>query len=223
MDYVMIGGSLMGVDAGTRVLSALTHLGNWTVFGHQVLAVQMTLDILFIVLLTYITYRTAKDAWEARKRTVPRGDLTIPGPLITRVRIPPYIALPNVGIESVSVPMLCFLGFVLGFLSGMMGIGGGVLFMPILLYGIGLSVRNAAGTGVLLLFVTVAVGTFEQALAGFVSLPLAMCILVGSSVGSQLGALTTHHLPNRTLRIVFSCLVAATVLMIAWDLVRLLA
>lgn len=95
--------------------------------------------------------------------------------------------------------------------------------MPVLLYGIGLSVRNAAGTGVLVLFATVAVGTFEQALAGFVSLKLAMAILLGSSIGSQFGAHTTHRLPNRTLRLIFAGLVAATTLMIAWDLVHQIA
>ncbi len=49
-----------------------------------------------------------------------------------------------------------------------------------------------------------------------------MAILVGSSIGSQLGALTTHVLANRTLRPIFAGLVAATVVMIAWDLSRLL-
>src|SRR5260370_34375015 len=103
-----------------------------------------------------------------------------------------------------------------------MGIGGGVLFMPILLYGFGLSARNAAGTGILLLFVTVAVGTVEQALRGYVSLKLAMAILIGSSIGSQLGALTTHYLPNRGPRLAFSCLVCAPVVMIASQLIRML-
>jgi len=96
-----------------------------------------------------------------------------------------------------------------------------VLFMPILLYGLGLSVRNAAGTGVLLLFVTVAVGTVEQSLHGYVSLKLALAILIGSSVGAQMGALTTYYLPNRILRLLFAALVAGAVLMIAWDLLRL--
>jgi len=163
---------------------------------------------------------TFRDAWEARSRAVPRGDRTIPGPLVTRVRIPPYIDLPDVQLKSVSVPMFSYLGFALGVASGLMGIGGGVLLMPILLYGVGLSIRNAAGTGVLLLFVTVAVGTVEQALRGYVSLRLALAILVGSSVGAQLGAVTTHYLPNRVLRLCFAVLVAATVVAIAWDLGR---
>ncbi len=223
IDLVMLGGSLIGVDAGTRLLVTLSRMPDFQVGSRQLPAAQSILDVLFIVLLGFIAYRTGLDAWEARKRTIPRGDVTIPGPLVTRVKIPPYMSLPNVGIAQISIPMLAYLGFGLGVASGLMGIGGGVLFMPVLLYGIGLSVRNAAGTGVLLLFVTVAVGTFEQALHGFVSLPLAMAILLGSSIGSQLGALTTNKLPNRTLRLVFAGLVSATTLMIVWDLARLAA
>ncbi len=223
IDLVMLGGSLLGVDAGTRLLAYLSGLGRWQLGrGASVPAVQVVLDLLFFVLLSFIAYYTFRDAWEARKRVVPRGDRTIPGPLVTRVRIPPYIDLPNVQLQQVSVPMMGYLGFGLGLASGLMGIGGGVVFMPVLLYGFGLSVRNAAGTGVLLLFVTVAVGTIEQALRGYVSLKLAMAILIGSSVGSQLGALTTHYLPNRTLRLIFAFLVALTVVMIGWDLSRLI-
>ena len=222
IDAVMLGGSLMGVDAGTRLLAYLTSLGDWRVgVGKAVPAVQIVLDMLFIVLLSFTAYYTFRDAWQARRRAVPRGDTTLPGPLVTQVRIPPFIDLPNVQLLQVSVPMLAYLGFLLGAASGLMGIGGGVLFLPILLYGIGLSVRNAAGTGILLLFVTVAVGTIEQSFRGYVSLGLAMAILIGSSIGAQLGALTTYYLPNRVLRLLFALLVALTVLMIGWDLARL--
>jgi uncharacterized membrane protein YfcA len=219
----MMGGSLIGVDAGTRLLHALTGLGDWQLGdGARVPAVNVVIDALFLVLLSGVTTYTFRDALRARARPVARGDRTIPGPLVTHVRIPPYVDLPAVQLSRVSVPMLGYLGFVLGAASGLMGIGGGVLFMPVLLYGFGLAARNAAGTGVLLLFVTVVVGTFEQALHGYVRLELALAILVGSSIGSQLGALTTHVLRDRTLRLIFAVLVGATTLMVAWDMSRLL-
>jgi uncharacterized membrane protein YfcA len=222
IDLVMLGGSMIGVDAGTRLLSYLSrsaplHLASGKTFE----PVNLVLDVLFILILSFTAGFTFREAWTARHRPL-RGDVTIPGPLVTKVRIPPYMDLPNVGLTQVSVPLLAYLGFLLGVASGVMGIGGGVLFMPILLYGFGLSARNAAGTGVLLLFITVSVGTVEQALRGFVSLKLSMAILIGSSFGSQLGALTTHYLPNRALRMIFAGLVAATTLMIAWDLWTLL-
>jgi len=220
IDLVMLGGSLIGVDAGTRVLAWLTSQGNWQIGHRSIPEVQVVMDVLFIVLLSLTAVYTFHDAWTARARAVPRGDETIPGPLVTRVNMGPFIDLPNVNLKRVSVPMLAYLGFILGLASGLMGIGGGVLFMPILLYGIGLSVRNAAGTGVLLLFVTVVVGTIEQALRGYINLNLAMAILIGSSVGAQLGALTTHYLANRILRLLFAVLVSSTVVMIAWDLAK---
>ena len=222
IDLVMMGGSLIGMDAGTRLLAHLSrqppvHLPT----GKAVPLIHLTLDVLFIVLLTFTAAFTFREAWKSRSGA-PSDDATRPGPLVTRVRVPPYIDLPNVGLSQVSVPLLTYLGFALGFSSGIMGIGGGVLFMPILLYGFGLSARNAAGTGVLLLAVTVALGTVQQALHGFVSLKLAMSILIGSSIGSQLGALTTHYLPNRSLRMIFAGLVTAAAGMIVWDLARLL-
>jgi uncharacterized membrane protein YfcA len=207
IDLVMLGGSVLGVDAGTRLLGYLDDLGRWHIHGGPgVPVINLVLDILFILLLSFTAFYTFREAWSSIGSEEYRGDRTIPGPL-TRVRVPPYVDLRRVDLRRVSVPLLCYLGFVLGVASGLMGIGGGVLFMPILLYGFGLSARNAAGTGILLLFVTVVIGTFEHALRGDVSLALAMAILVGSSVGSQLGALTTHYLPNRILRLVFALLV----------------
>lgn len=223
IDLVMLGGSLLGVDAGTRILGYFSSLGKWRVgHGPAVPAVQVILDVLFILLLSGTALFILRDVWQTRHQTRPRGDVTIPGPLVTRVRIPPYIDLPNVQLQQVSIPMMAYLGFLLGVASGVMGIGGGVLFTPILLYGFGLSARNAAGTGILLLFFTVALGTFEQALHGYVSLKLAIIVLAGSSIGTQLGAFTTHYLPNRHLRFIFMLLILLVIGIISWNLGQLL-
>lgn len=223
IDLVMIGGSLMGVDAGTRLLSYLTTRAPLRLpSGRTVSTLSLVLDVLFLVLLSATAVFIFREAWRARgKPAFQADDATVPGPLVTRVRVPPYMDLPNVGLRQVSVPLLAYLGFLLGLASGVMGIGGGVLFTPILLYGFGLSARNAAGTGIFLLFVTVVLGTVRQALQGYVSLPLAFTILVGSSIGSQLGALTTNRLPNRVLRLVFAGLITATVVAITWNLISL--
>ncbi len=223
IDLIMIGGSLAGVDAGVRLMAHISKLAAWHGSGgHSVPAARGILDICFFILLTITAAYTIKDARAASKRLVPRGDLTIPGPLVTRVRIPPFIDLPGVQLKQVSVPMIALTGFALGTASGMLGLGGGVLLVPVLMYGFGISLRNAAGTGVLLLFVTVAAGTAEYTLQGRVNLPLALSILMGSSIGAQLGALTTNRLPNRKLRIIFAALIVFTAAMVSWDLIRLL-
>lgn len=222
-DWVMMGGSILGVDAGTRLLKYLTapERGRIPIGSHPPLGLTV-IEVVYAILLSLTTFVAAREALAAIKRKVPRGDLTIPGPL-TRIRIPPYIDMPAVQLHHLSVPVLVYTGFALGVLSGLLGIGGGVAFMPVLLFGYGLSVRNAAGTGILLLAVTVIAGTILQASNGFVSLPLALSILIGSSIGSQLGALTTHHVSNRILRLLFAGLIAVTVGLILWDLVKSLS
>jgi hypothetical protein len=215
IDLVMLGGSLLRVDAGTRLLASLAARGSWTVRGHAMPAATVVLDVLFVVLLSFTAAYVVRDVLRS---VGGRSDVTIPGPLVTRVRIPPYVDLPRVGLRRVSVPMMSYVGFLLGLAAGLMGIGGGVLLMPVLLYGLGLTLRNAAGTGILLLVATSATGTFAQAVRGYVSLPLAMAILMGSSVGSQLGTLSTHVFPSRTLRLLFGFLLVLTVGLIVADL-----
>lgn len=222
MDWVMLGGGLMGVDAGSRILRWLNGRGEFSRPGGGTFSTaRFVLDILFFCLLTYVAIHTAFEAARARKRTHPRGDVTVPGPLAKGWRIPPFIDLPAVGLKQVSVPVLAMIGLLLGMASGVMGIGGGVLLMPVLIYGYGLSVRSAAGTGLLVLLATVALGAFEQGLHGNVSLPLALSILCGSSIGTQIGAVATHRLTNRSLRVVFGILVGCTAVVVGADALML--
>src|SRR2546423_6691668 len=215
---VMLGGSLMGVDAGTRILAALNIARPILLrSGTSIPMSRLVIDLLFFVVLSAVSIYTFIEVRKSFKTNVFRGDKTIPGPL-TRVCVPPYINLPRVGLQEISVPLLCYLGLLLGVASGVMCIGGGVLFMPILMYGFCLSARHAAATGLVVLLVTVMVGTFEQGLHGFVDLRLAMSILVGSSIGSQLGVLTTARTRNRNLSLAFAIMVEDAELIISTGL-----
>jgi len=85
----MLGGSLLGVDAGTRLLTMLSGLGNWRIgSGPGAPAVNVVLDVLFIVMLSGTAVYTFVDVSRSFRSGVRRGDRTIPGPL-ARVRIPP--------------------------------------------------------------------------------------------------------------------------------------
>jgi hypothetical protein len=139
---------------------------------------------------------------------------------LARVRLGPAIALPTVPLSSVSAIVIAEIGLVLGFASGLLGIGGGVALMPVLIYGYGFPIRQASGTGILVLIATAALGTFEHALRGHVDLRLALVLLVGATVAAQFGAMATHRLPARVLRRLFAVVVLGTVLAIVWDLAR---
>jgi uncharacterized membrane protein YfcA len=203
-DLLMLVGSLCGVDAGARVLGALERSGSWR--GVPLVHV--------VVATTYIVVLLGAAAlfW------VEGGHPRVRAPL-ARLRLGPAIALPVVGV-SVSAVLVAWIGAALGFLSGLLGIGGGVALMPVLVYGYGFPMQHAAGTGILVILITAVYGTLVNALAGRVDLPLALWLLVSAVPAAQLGALATARLPGATLRRVFAGVVLLTAAVVAWDLAR---
>jgi uncharacterized membrane protein YfcA len=222
VDWIMMGGSLIGVQAGTAALRALDRMGNLRAGSGALPAVNVAIEGLYALLLVttaIVTLRSLLGRGIAPGRAA--GDHTTAGPL-ARLRLAPHTRLPRVGM-FISVPIMAYLGFLTGALSGLLGIGGGVALLPILVYGYGFSLRDAAGTGILVMFATVVAGTAAQAWYGQIDLRVAMGILFGSSIGAQLGARTTHRLSNRALRVAFCMLIAgAAIAIIAHLGVRLL-
>lgn len=221
VDFVMLGASIFGVDAGTRLLGLLADLGTFTnARGRPVSIVTLTLEGIYAAMLLFAASMTVNSVRRAGQPSTVTGSATAP---LVRFGVPPYIALPEVGIPRVSVTVMAYIGFATGLLSGLLGIGGGVALLPVLIYGYGFSIKDAAGTGILLLFVTVVVGTLEHALRHNVDLRVALAILAGSSIGSQLGARTTARVSNQALRVSFAALLLATVGAIGIDMVRSLS
>ncbi|HWE28682.1 MAG TPA: sulfite exporter TauE/SafE family protein, partial [Polyangia bacterium] len=189
VDFVMVGASMVGVDAGTRLLALLAELGTFTnARGRPVSIVAITIEGIYAAMLLFAASMTVNAARRNPQATDARSPSSV-APLV-RFGVPPYLALPEVGIPKVSVIVMAYIGFATGLLSGLLGIGGGVALLPVLIYGYGFSIKDAAGTGILLLFATVVVGTLEHALRHNVDLRVALAILAGSSIGSQLGART---------------------------------
>jgi len=215
---LMLGGGVLGVHLGTDVVQHLNTLGQWSVNGRLVPAAKLILQPAYVIVLAGTAALLVADWLRAR----PGDTLTAsrrPGPL-TRVAMPPYVSLKEVGLFRVSAPLLAYLGLVMGFLSGLLGIGGGVALMPVLMYGLGFPIRQAAGTGILVLLGTVMVGTLEHAFAGHVDLRIAVLLLIASTIGAQLGALTTHRMRGPQLRAWFAVVLLVTVVVLLADLVQ---
>jgi len=213
-DLLMLPGSLLGVGLGARALSALGSAGAFEVGGHAVPWVNLVVEggyvlMLSVVALNYWRHGSAKQDLFARLR---------PGPL-ARARLGPSVALPAVGLGQVSPLIIAYLGLGLGFLSGLLGIGGGVALNPVLLYGFGFPIRQAVGTGIMLLFATATVGTVTHARAGHVHLGLAAAMLVTATLTAQLGALASRRMSGSALGRVHAVVIVGAVAAVLWDLV----
>jgi uncharacterized protein len=211
-DLLMLPGGVLGADAGARALTSLAAAGTLDVAGHPVPAASLVVESSYAVMLIAI----AALFWRHGRGT-DALELTRRGPL-ARLRLPPYVDLPALPLTRVSAVLIAWIGLGLGFLSGLLGIGGGVALMPVLMYGFGFPIRQAAGTGIIVLLVTAAYGTFVHARLGHVHLGLAMVLLAGSSLSAQLGARATAHLPASTLRRVFALVLLVTVAAVLWKL-----
>ena len=97
------------------------------------------------------------------------------------------------------------LGIVVGAISGVVGIGGGILFVPALVAFFGMSQIRAQGTSLGALLAPVGILAFyEYYRKGNADLHIALLLALGFVVGGYLGALGAQHIPEFWLRRVFA-------------------
>jgi uncharacterized membrane protein YfcA len=100
------------------------------------------------------------------------------------------------------------LGLVAGIASGLFGVGGGIVMVPLLVMLEKLSQHEAHATSLAAIAPIAAVGAATFAFYGHVSITIALALAGGSLVGAPLGAATMARLPEPTLKIAFGILIA---------------
>jgi uncharacterized membrane protein YfcA len=109
------------------------------------------------------------------------------------------------------------LGFLAGALSGMFGVGGGVLFVPTLAFVVGLGQLAAQATSLAAIIPVVAVGAWQQHRAGNVRLRAGVIIGAAAIVGVLGGAKLATSLPEDLLRDLFAGLLLVVAAQLAWS------
>lgn len=120
--------------------------------------------------------------------------------------LPPHISLPASGIESISVWVVLGVSFVAGLLAGMLGVGGGFIRMPMMVYLIGVPTHVAVGTDLFEIVISAGFGTVTHALKGNVDILMALVMNTGAVIGAQIGAASTRFLVGPRIRFYFSFL-----------------
>ncbi len=123
------------------------------------------------------------------------------------IKIPPMISFPISQIESVSLWIIITIFLFTGFFSGMLGIGGGFIIMPTLIYLIGLPTVIAVGTSLITVLFSSAYGCFIYAINGRVEMIAAFILLIGASVGAQIGATAVRYIKGYGIRLLFSIMI----------------
>jgi uncharacterized membrane protein YfcA len=108
-------------------------------------------------------------------------------------------------------------GFVAGFLSGIFGVGGGILIVPALVIVMGMDQRIAHGTSLAAVLPIALSGTVSYGLADKIDWPVAVLLAVGAVAGAVVGTHVLHHLPERILGFIFAALLIATAVRLVLD------
>jgi uncharacterized protein len=110
----------------------------------------------------------------------------------------------------VSVIPILVIGFLIGFIGAVMGIGGGFLLVPMLIYLLRVPTAVVIGTSMVLTLVTMASATILHAVTNhLVDAVLALILMVGGVIGAQFGARAGQNIRGERLRLLLGLLVLA--------------
>ena len=102
---------------------------------------------------------------------------------------------------------LVITGLLAGFIGGALGVGGGIIIVPSLIFVFGMTQHQAQGTSLAVLLMPVglfAVMNYHK--KGFVNYKFALVLIIAFLLGSYLGSLMSIHLPAKTLKKMFGVL-----------------
>ena len=112
------------------------------------------------------------------------------------------------------------IGFVVGALSAIMGIGGGFIIIPSMIYLLRMPTNMVVGTSLVQIIVITAFTTILQATSNYtVDIVLAAILVAGGVVGAQFGVRVGAKLRGEQLRLLMALLVLAVAIRLAWGLV----
>ena len=201
LGLVILVAAMGGMEVGVRIL-------NWT--RDVGLADEAVLSTAIGVLLIVGSYTM----WESirRKRQLDkmleRGEELPPAmrasPLsqkLQSVNIPPMLHFSKSQV-TISLWIILAIGFFVGMLAGVMGVGGGFIMVPALVYVVGLPSFMAVGTDLFQIIFSAAYGSIRHAMSGNVIIFAAFIMVIASSIGVPFGVLVTRYVRCVSVRII---------------------
>jgi uncharacterized protein len=107
-----------------------------------------------------------------------------------------------------SIPLMLAIGLAGGLLSGLLGVGGGLVLIPAFIYLLRMPLKRTFGTSLAVIAVIAIPGTVIHSLLGHISWTLALYLTIGSIPGAYLGARISIRTGERALYIMFGLLLA---------------
>jgi hypothetical protein len=206
MGAVIIFGGLLGALAGGGLFRLLQAAGQ----------IDTVIALLYVVLLGTIGVLMARESATALSILKAKENAKKPrrhNPLIASLPMRWRFYQSGLYISPLA-PLL--LGFVVGVLTVLLGVGGGFIMIPAMIYILGMSAQVVVGTSLLqILFVTAATTLIHATTTKSVDIVLAVLLLLGSVVGAQFGARFAQKAKPELLRMFLAIMILAVAVRMA--------
>lgn len=208
---VLLSGSLVGTAAGVFAFSLLRREGQLDLF----------IALSYVTLLGGIGLLMVIESGRAITRARSGEPPKLPPARDRRIAssLPFVIHFPRSRITVSAIPVVA-IGLGIGFLGSMMGIGGGFLLVPALIYLLRVSTTVVIGTSSLQTLVTMLMAVVFHAITNAsVDVVLALLLMIGGVIGAQFGARTSLSMKGEELRLLLGLVVLAVGVRFLIDLV----
>ncbi len=210
MGAVTTAGGVIGASIGALLFRLLESLGQ----------IDTVINILYVVLLGTIGALMGRESIQALRQSAtgarPRAAKRRHHPLVASLPLRWRFYRSGLYISPLA-PLL--LGVAVGVLTMLMGVGGGFILVPAMLYVLGMSANVVVGTSLFqILFVTMAATMMHALTTKAVDIVLAGLLLLGSVTGAQIGARIATQIKAEILRLALAAIVLAVALRMAFGL-----
>ncbi|SFR33111.1 sulfite exporter TauE/SafE family protein [Halorubrum sodomense] len=199
---IMITGTTIGIEVGRASVYYLESMG----------LAGGVISVAYVVLLGGVGAMVTRDALksdgeggidhEATDRDLDEYEIPEIAEKIQRtVRIPPMVTLR--GDVRVSAWVITAVAFATGVLSGFLGVGGGFIRMPAMIYAIGVPVPVAVGTDLFEIVFSGGLGSYLYGQGGGVNLGIVAPLLFGSALGARVGSAATAVVDADEIKVYF--------------------
>lgn len=196
--------ALFGVEAGIRLADHMRRAGMQDV---AILSVSILLMVFIGVytLVESLKRKTAIDQTEEGKELT-FHQTTMLARRLQAVNLPPRVKFPRSGV-TISIWIILALGFLIGIITGFVGVGGGFMIVPALTYVVGAPVILAVGSSTVHVVISSFYGGGRYLLSGDVAIPIALVLLSTSLPGVLFGASATRHARGVAIKLVLGLII----------------
>lgn len=211
MGAVLLGGGLLGSALGVQLFAWLRRAGQ----------VDVAVALFYVVVLGTVGTLMVRESLRAIWRRRRTGVASAKAHEHTWLHGLPFKLRFRKSRLYISVVPPLLVGFGIGILSAVMGVGGGFMLVPAMIYLLGMPTSVVIGTSLFqVVFVSANVTLLQAWQVGSVDIVLTLLLLAGGVAGAQFGAAMGTKLRGEETRALLGLLVLAVAAGLGWDLVR---